>query len=74
MRNKTLRQKTADAHEALDKQRIELSTKRLASVNEEAAIGGRLEKLREEVESVSRRERWAQELYRERRDELEGIL
>jgi len=42
-------------------------------VNEEAAIGGRLEKLREEVESVSRRERWAQELYRERRDELEGL-
>ena len=73
MRNKTLRQKAVDAHEALDKRRIELSTKRLASVNEDAAIGGRLERLREEVESVSRRERWAQELYRERRDELEGI-
>lgn len=73
MRNKTLRQKTVDAHDALHKRHIELSTKRLASVNEEAAVGGRLEKLREEVESVSRRERWAQELYRERRDELEAL-
>lgn len=73
MRNKTLRQKMMDAHEALEKARIDLDTKRMVSVGEEAAIGSRLEKLREEVEAVSKRERWAQELYRERKDESDAL-
>lgn len=73
MRNKTLRTKLMEAHEALEKARIDFGTKRLASVGEEVAIGSRLEKLREEVEAVSRRERWAQELYRERKEELDSL-
>lgn len=74
MRNKTLRQKMVDAHEALEKARIELNTKRIVAVGEEAAMGGRLERLREEVEAVSRRERGAQEVYRERKDELDAMV
>jgi pre-mRNA-splicing factor CDC5/CEF1 len=73
MRNKTLRQKLVDAHEALEKSRIDLDTKRVVSAGEEAAIGSRLEKLREEVAAVSKRERWAQELYRERKEELDSL-
>ena len=73
MRNKTLRQKMIDAHDALERARIDLDTKRIVSVGEEAAVMSRLEKLREEVESVSRRERWAQDLYRERKEELDAL-
>jgi len=62
-----------DAHDALEKARIDLDTKRVVSVGEEAAIGSRLEKLREEVAAVSKRERWAQDLYRERKDELDAL-
>jgi len=62
-----------DAHDALEIARIDLDTKRVVSVGEEAAIGSRLEKLREEVAAVSKRERWAQDLYRERKDELDAL-
>ncbi len=45
----------------------------MALVGEEIAIEGRLERLREDVAVVMRRERHAQEVYRERKDELEGF-
>ena len=62
-----------DISEVLQTTRIELDTKRNVLVGEEAAVGGRLEKLREEVEAVMRRERFAQDVYRERRGELAGL-
>ena len=43
-------------------------------VAEEAAIGSRLEGLREEVAFVSRREREAQEDYRAVKEELDGLV
>lgn len=72
-RGKTLRQKTVEAAEALDEAKVELETKRAASYGEDAAIAARLERLRTEVEGVMRRERQAQEVYRERRGELEAV-
>ncbi|SZF03466.1 unnamed protein product [Blumeria hordei] len=69
-RAKTLRQKTIDASEALSKVRRALNSFRILKANEEAAISRRLESLRAEVSHVSRREREAQDLYRERTQEL----
>lgn len=72
-RAKTLRSKIVEAGEALEKAKIGLDTFRTLQVAEEGAIPARLEKLREEVGFVSRREREAQDLFRERREELEGL-
>ena len=72
-RAKTLRTKTVEAAEALDKAKIELETKRNVAYGEDAAMASRLERLRSEVESVMRRERVAQEVYRERRSELQAL-
>ncbi|EON61287.1 pre-mRNA-splicing factor cef1 [Coniosporium apollinis CBS 100218] len=72
-RAKTLRQKIVDAAEALERARISLDTARTAQISEEAAIPSRLEALRDEVAFVSRREREAQDLYRVRREELDGL-
>src|SRR5690606_9253526 len=60
-RQKLLRQKIAAASEALEQATRELDVKRTAQVAEQAAIGRRLERLREEVAFVSRREREAQD-------------
>lgn len=68
-----LRKKIAEAAEALDKSKIELDTFRTLQIAEEAAIPRRLEALRDEVSFVSRREREAQELYRARKEELDGL-
>ena len=72
-RAKTLRQKIVEAADALEKAKMELDTARTMQVAEEAAIPRRLEALREEVAFVSRREREAQEVYRARKEELEGL-
>ncbi|KAH6615002.1 pre-mRNA splicing factor component-domain-containing protein [Boeremia exigua] len=72
-RGKLLRTKIAQAHAALDSQRCDLSSQRAMMYAEQTAISRRLESLREEVSFVTRREREAQELYRARRDELEGL-
>lgn len=72
-RSKTLRQKTVEAAGALEKAKMELETKHNASYGEDAAISSRLERLRSEVEGVMRRERQAQEVYRERRSELQAL-
>jgi len=73
-RAKTLRNKIVEAGEALDKAKIELDTFQTLQIAEEAAIPRRLEALREEVSFVSRREREAQELFRARKEELEGLI
>lgn len=73
-RAKTLRQKIVEAADALEKAKISLDTFRTLQVSEEAAIPRRLEQLRSEVEFLARREREAQELYKSRKDELDGLM
>ena len=72
-RSALLKQKIGDASVALEKAKISLDTSRTMQYSEQSGIGRRLEKLREEVLFVSKRERETQELYRTRRDELEGL-
>ncbi|CAK3990440.1 Pre-mRNA-splicing factor cef1 [Lecanosticta acicola] len=72
-RQKKLKLKILEASEALAQTRLDTEVSRQAQVAEEAGIQGRLEKLREEVALVSRREREAQEVFRERRDELKSL-
>jgi pre-mRNA-splicing factor CDC5/CEF1 len=72
-RAKILRQKIAEASEALTKATISLDSFRTLQISEEAAISRRLEGLRGEVEFVSRREREAQDLYRARKEELTSL-
>ncbi|KAJ4986929.1 pre-mRNA splicing factor [Stagonosporopsis vannaccii] len=72
-RSRLLREKIAQAHAALERQRVDLDSQRSMQYAEQMAIGRRLESLRAEVSFVTRREREAQELYRARKDELEGL-
>lgn len=58
----------------LERTKIEAETLRIAQAAEEAALSERLEKLRNEVSLVSRIEREAQELYRERKRELDELV
>ena len=71
-RNKTLRQKIAEAYPALENEKITLDSIRTLQIAEEAALPRRLESLQEEVAFVKKREREAQELYRLRREELDA--
>ena len=73
-RQKTLKSKIADAAALLDKTRLVSETARYAEAAEQAGVVERMEALREEVGFVSRREREAQEVYRARREELEGLM
>ncbi|KAL4800008.1 hypothetical protein BDV19DRAFT_376043 [Aspergillus venezuelensis] len=73
-RAKMLRNKVTEAHTALEKSRDELDAFRTLQISEEAAISRRLEKLREDVAFVMRREREAQEQYRSRKEELDELV
>ena len=73
-RSKTLRQKISEAADFLARTSIEVDTKRIAGAQEEAGLNERLEKLRDEVNVVARREREAQGVFRDRREELEGLM
>ncbi|KAL4987628.1 hypothetical protein BDW68DRAFT_187845 [Aspergillus falconensis] len=73
-RAKMLRTKISEAHTALEKSKDELGAFRTLQISEEAAISRRLEKLREEVSFVMRREREAQELYRFRKEEMDELV
>ena len=68
-----LREKIGGAFSALEKAQYDLATARTAQYAEQGAIGRRLDSLRDEVQFVTRREREAQELYRSRKEELEGL-
>jgi pre-mRNA-splicing factor CDC5/CEF1 len=68
-----LRAKITEAAEFLEKTTLDTSTARTAQVAENAALQGRLEGLRDEVSFVRKREREAQEVYRERKMELESL-
>ncbi|OSS49967.1 hypothetical protein B5807_06179 [Epicoccum nigrum] len=72
-RSKVLSSKIAQAHAALQQQRIDLDSQRTMLNAEQGAIGRRLESLRAEVSHVTKREREAQELYRARKEELGGL-
>lgn len=71
-RAKTLRSKIVEASAALEKAKIDLDTFRTLQIAEDGALSRRLEKLRDEVSFITRREREAQELYRSRKEELEA--
>ncbi|KAL2002940.1 hypothetical protein VTN02DRAFT_5473 [Thermoascus thermophilus] len=73
-RAKTLRAKIAEASAALEKAKMELDSFRTLQISEESAISRRLEKLRDEVTYVTRREREAQDVYKARKDELDELV
>ncbi|EAT85740.1 hypothetical protein HBI56_143050 [Parastagonospora nodorum] len=68
-----LRTKIGDAFGALERAKVGLDSARTMQYSEETAIARRLEKLRDEVNFVSKRERETQELYRSRKDELDSL-
>ena len=72
-RAKTLRAKITEAAEALEKAKIGKDTFQTLQINEEAALGRRLEGLREEVGYVSKREREAQDEFRNVKEELRDL-
>ncbi|KAK8080605.1 pre-mRNA-splicing factor cef-1 [Apiospora hydei] len=72
-RAKVLRQKMGQAAEELEKAQFALNAFNTLNMSEEIAIKSRLEALREEVAYVSRREREAQEQYREAKEELDAV-
>ncbi|OQE25245.1 hypothetical protein PENSTE_c006G01495 [Penicillium steckii] len=73
-RAKTLRAKILEANAALPKLQDDLEAFRNLQISEGAAVSSRLEKLREEVSFIMRREREAQELYKSRKDELDELV
>ena len=73
-RQKKLRAKIAEAAEFLAKTKLDVEVQRQAQVAEEAGLAERMERLREEVQLVGRREREAQEEYRGRKEELESLV
>ena len=73
-RAKTLRSKILEAGAALPAAINELDAFRTLQISEESAAVQRLERLREAVSFVMRREREAQDLYRSRKDELDELL
>jgi len=72
-RQKGLRAKILAAAEQLGTLKVGIEVARQAEVGEEIAVRERMEGLREEVRFVGGREREAQEVFRERKGELEGM-
>ncbi|KAK3721280.1 Pre-mRNA-splicing factor cef1 [Vermiconidia calcicola] len=72
-RSKKLRQKISEAGAFLEQLRVGVEIGRQAQVAEEAGMGERLERLREEVGFVARREREGQEAFRGVRGEVGGL-
>ncbi|KAK8118794.1 pre-mRNA-splicing factor cef-1 [Apiospora kogelbergensis] len=72
-RAKILRQKMGQAAEELEKAQFALSGFTTLNISEEIAITSRLETLRDEVAYISRREREAQEQYREAKEALDAV-
>ena len=72
-RAKTLRTKVVEAAEALDTESRQLGVFRDMQVAEEAGLDSRLERIREEVAYVKRREAELQATYRDRMEELHNL-
>jgi pre-mRNA-splicing factor CDC5/CEF1 len=73
VRSKVLRTKISETADTLENTKRELNTAMDSQMKEDAASGRRLEKLRDEVAFVSRREREEQETYRRVKQELQGL-
>ena len=73
-RAKLLRNKIVEASSAVERTGSELDAFRGLQISEESAMLGRLERLRDEVTYVMRRERESQELYMSRKDELDDLV
>ncbi|KAH9830248.1 Pre-mRNA-splicing factor cef1 [Teratosphaeria destructans] len=73
-RQKVLRKRIEEAAAELERLKVDVAVGRLVEVSEQGGIAERLEGLREAVAVVARREREAQEVFRERREELEGLV
>ncbi|OJJ99998.1 hypothetical protein ASPACDRAFT_1881112 [Aspergillus aculeatus ATCC 16872] len=73
-RAKTLRTKIVEASDALQRSKDELDAFRTLQISEESALSRRLEKLRDDVAFVMRREREAQDLYKSRKGELDELV
>lgn len=74
LRSNMLRQKINEAADFLAKTSIDVDVKRIAAAAEEAGLNERLDKIRDEVNVVARREREAQGTFRERKEELNSLL
>ncbi|KAK5049065.1 Pre-mRNA-splicing factor cef1 [Exophiala bonariae] len=72
-RQKTLKQKIGAVYDKIGEQRAELEAYSSLQTGEEGGLLTRLERLRDEVNFISRREREAQEDYRMARDELKAL-
>ncbi|KAJ9613021.1 Pre-mRNA-splicing factor cef1 [Cladophialophora chaetospira] len=72
-RQKTLKQKIASVYAQIEEQRAQLDSFRTLQIGEEGALARRLERLRDEVGFVARREREAQEDYRAVREEARSL-
>ncbi|KIW64050.1 hypothetical protein PV04_09010 [Phialophora macrospora] len=72
-RQKTLKQKIASTYAQIEEQRAQLDSFKTLQISEEGALARRLERLRDEVNFVMRREREAQEDYRAVRDEARAL-
>lgn len=72
-RAQMLRKKIEDSAVELEKATNALSAFKILANSEEIAVRNRLAALREEVAFISKREREAQELYRQNKDELSAI-
>ena len=72
-RAKTLRQNIVNACEALANEKVTLDSLRTLQVEEETALPQRLDSLKEEVHFVKSREKEAQDMYRLRMQELDGL-
>ncbi|RYP78544.1 hypothetical protein DL771_000497 [Monosporascus sp. 5C6A] len=72
-RAKTLRSRMGEAAEALEKATSALNAFKTLQISEEIAIRSRREALMEEVNYISRREREAQEMYRQAKEELDSL-
>lgn len=72
-RGKMLRTKIIEASTALNQSKNELDSFRTLQISEESVLSRRLEKLRDDVAFVLKRERETQEVFRARKDELDEI-
>ena len=72
-RSKTLRSKIVEANEVLEKTCTERIVYEGAQRREELALSERLERLREGVSLVSKREREAQDAFRAAKEELRDL-
>lgn len=72
-RSKLLSQKISQASDAIAETKRDLESFRTLRISEADAIPRRLETIRSEVAFLDGREREAQEIYRARREELEGL-